>query len=665
MVDVFISYKQEEREAVQIIASSLHDLKVSVWFDTKLRAGGSFDEEIAKALEEAKSVLVCWTPAAIQSEWVRGEATTGMQSNRLAACFLQPTTLIPPFNLTHAENLCAWAGQPDDPAWVKLLERIGELIGRPGLSTYHEVMRAGASLAEMKEWANANGADPLVDGVWARIALLEGEGASDRIAREKAEARAAGERRKAFAEKSRRLARERGLRDPAAERRRFLALVGSVVALGLISVGAIVYFVDAQARDRTLQDEANSVPAVRAFLAENSWHPISERAREKLARLDVDAWNAARTAGTIEALEAYLADARAAPEGAFVARAEEQLAAAQQIKRVQEVLYRLLIYRGTIDGGMNEATAIAIQTFRYRWNMPVSSEIDAALMERLAVALDIWIHPRLEDLRARTLDLASEADFIRLANEYAVEGAAFRAIAEVESGSLGGFAPDGRLIILFERHLFSRLTNHRYDATHPHISNPTPGGYPRTQAERWEQLAQAYALDPEAAFKSASYGRAQILGLNYQGFGFETAGEYVRFLAQSDANQLEAMLRFARVNGLIDELQRHDWAGFARRYNGPGYAQNLWDQKMAEAYARISAEMAAQYGSLLPGQQTRETPPPPAPAPQPQTVSAPTENYIDIPDTGGPDRRILFAGLIGLFIASLGGALAFVSFRRA
>ena len=70
-MDVFVSYKQEEREAEQIIASSLADLKLDVWFDTNLRAGGSFDEEIATALQAAKAVLVCWTHAAIQSEWVR------------------------------------------------------------------------------------------------------------------------------------------------------------------------------------------------------------------------------------------------------------------------------------------------------------------------------------------------------------------------------------------------------------------------------------------------------------------------------------------------------------------------------------------------------------------------------------------------------------------
>src|SRR5260370_14934016 len=177
LVDVCVSYKQEERDAVQIIASSLADLKLDVWFDTKLRAGGSFDEEIAAALRATKAVLVCWTPAAIHSEWVRGEATEGLNKDQLAACFLQPTELIPPFNLTHAENLSAWAGQTEDPAWIKLLERIGELVGRSGLATYHAVMRAGASMQEMKDWAKANGADPLVDTVWARIAVLEGEAA--------------------------------------------------------------------------------------------------------------------------------------------------------------------------------------------------------------------------------------------------------------------------------------------------------------------------------------------------------------------------------------------------------------------------------------------------------------------------------------------------------
>jgi hypothetical protein len=152
---------------------------------------------------------------------------------------------------------------------------------------------------------------------------------------------------------------------------------------------------------------------------------------------------------------------------------------------------------------------------------------------------------------------------------------------------MGGFGQDGRPIILFERHLFSRKTNSQFDTSNPSISNRTPGGYPRSQADRWAQLAEAYALDPEAALQSASYGRFQVLGQNYGNLGMPNAHEYVAKISKSEKDQLEAFEGFVRANNLADELQRKDWAGFARAYNGPGYAANQYDTKMANAYQRI------------------------------------------------------------------------------
>jgi hypothetical protein len=67
------------------------------------------------------------------------------------------------------------------------------------------------------------------------------------------------------------------------------------------------------------------------------------------------------------------------------------------------------------------------------------------------------------------------------------------------------------------------------------------------------------------------------------------AHEYVAKLARSEKDQLDAFIGFVRSNGLADELQRLDWAGFASRYNGPGYAANRYDTKMAEAYARLKS----------------------------------------------------------------------------
>jgi N-acetylmuramidase len=181
------------------------------------------------------------------------------------------------------------------------------------------------------------------------------------------------------------------------------------------------------------------------------------------------------------------------------------------------------------------------------------------------------------------------ADFEGVASRLGCEWEAVAAVAEVESGPLGGFAPDGRPIILFERHLFSRKTNSQYDATHPTVSNRTPGGYPRSQADRWAQLAQAYALNAEAALQSASYGRFQVLGQNYSNLGLPNAAVYVSKLARSERDQLEAFEGFVRANGLAGALQRKDWAAFARSYNGPGYAANQYDQKMAQAYARLKS----------------------------------------------------------------------------
>lgn len=598
MVDVFISYKQDEREAVQIIADALAELRLDVWFDTKLRAGGSFDEEIAAALNAAKAVLVCWTPAAMRSEWVRAEATEGLRTQRLVACFLQPTDFIPPFNLLHAENLSAWAGQPDDPAWLKLLERIGELVNRPGLAAYHAVMRPGVAVEQMRTWCAANGADPLVDSVWARVALVEGEGATERLAREKAEARIAAERRAAQTEKSRRLARERGLRDPVRERRRFLALAASVIAVAVLSIFAVVYFNDAQGRDRALRDDVASPAQARAFLAANSWHPIAGRAREKFERLDAEAWLTARTDGSIRALEIYIADAETTPQGKFLAQARDMLAAAQQVRHVQTLLARMRLYDGPASGAYDSATQRAIALFRYQWNMPVSAAIDAALLQQLDTALTWWMHPRLDELHARTRDPPSEADYVKFAGSLGVDAATIRALIDVESGPRApAFDDEGRMTMVFEPSVFSRLTERRYDSVHPELF-----GRPVPKAAQWDRLSQAFALDPDAALKSASWGRLQILGLNHGRAGYETVGEFVRVMSQSEANQLEAgFLGFLKTPSFataLDALRRRDWAQFARRWSGSASSQ--YPRRLEAAYRRNADEIAARTASPTP-----------------------------------------------------------------
>lgn len=186
----------------------------------------------------------------------------------------------------------------------------------------------------------------------------------------------------------------------------------------------------------------------------------------------------------------------------------------------------------------------------------------------------------------------SDADYLKAATELACEVAAIRAVAEVESNGYG-FLPDSRPVILFEAHVFDRLTKGKFryavDRNGVFLSVPSwdRSLYGRTGAHQYERLADAMKLDRRAAQMACSWGMFQIMGMHYATLGFDSIDAFVDHM-DAAAGQLEVFVDFIRVNHLDDELQRRDWAGFARQYNGPAYAQNKYDEKMRAAYLRFS-----------------------------------------------------------------------------
>lgn len=190
--------------------------------------------------------------------------------------------------------------------------------------------------------------------------------------------------------------------------------------------------------------------------------------------------------------------------------------------------------------------------------------------------------------------MLSEADYKRAAEWLGCEVAAVKAVDRVESAG-SGFLADGKTPkILFEAHLFSRLTGHKYDQSHPHLSSPSwnrklyKGG-----AAEHDRLAEAVELERTAALQSASWGRFQILGSNWRECDFPHLQAFVNAMYQSEAAHLYAFVSFVRKRGLADELQRKDWAGFARGYNGPGYKNNRYDQKLEQAFGIFKRAEAA------------------------------------------------------------------------
>lgn len=198
----------------------------------------------------------------------------------------------------------------------------------------------------------------------------------------------------------------------------------------------------------------------------------------------------------------------------------------------------------------------------------------------------------LAALRGRPLpNTLSQNDIERAADLLAVDVAVVQAVNEVESRGRG-FFDSGAPVILYERHIMHRrLPLHRVDPAPwveqlPEIVNPRTGGYIGGQREH-ERLAQAVEICRPCALESASWGLFQIMGFHWQGLGYVSAEDFVERMHQSEAEQLEAFVRFIqRDEKLYFALQRRQWAAFAERYNGPAYRRNQYDVKLARAFDR-------------------------------------------------------------------------------
>lgn len=182
----------------------------------------------------------------------------------------------------------------------------------------------------------------------------------------------------------------------------------------------------------------------------------------------------------------------------------------------------------------------------------------------------------------------TEADVTDAAKALGVNNAKVWTVYDVEAAASPFI--DGRPAILFEPHIFSRLTGHKYDISNPKISSTSWNRklYPGSQTGRWTQLMDATALDVDAGLSSASYGGFQILGMNYKVAGYYSPFEFVYSQSRDVRSQLLAFVNFVVSNGLAPALRKGDWAAFAKGYNGTAYKANKYDEKLAAAYAKRS-----------------------------------------------------------------------------
>ena len=188
------------------------------------------------------------------------------------------------------------------------------------------------------------------------------------------------------------------------------------------------------------------------------------------------------------------------------------------------------------------------------------------------------------------------ADLAKAADTLGVQLAAVRAVNEVESKGHGMLPDTGKPVILFERHVFwQRLQARGIDpepvaAKFPSIVSKAPGGYFGGAAEH-VRLGTACMVDRGAALESCSWGLFQIMGYHWQAMGYDSVEQFVECMSTSEGEQLDAFVRFLAMDGnkgMLAALKARKWKDFARLYNGPNYAANLYDAKLAQAYAKYT-----------------------------------------------------------------------------
>lgn len=192
--------------------------------------------------------------------------------------------------------------------------------------------------------------------------------------------------------------------------------------------------------------------------------------------------------------------------------------------------------------------------------------------------------------------LLKQSDIVAAAKALDVPVAAVMAVNEVESRGLG-FLKDWRPVILFERHVFyKQLVSRKIDARslaskYPGIVNQKRGGYAGGSSE-YMRLSVAVNINQEAAYESCSWGLFQIMGFHWELLGYPNVLAFVKDQQESEAKQLQTFVKFIQNDDvLLKALRSQDWEAFAQRYNGPAYAENLYDVKLARAYSKHQAEL--------------------------------------------------------------------------
>ena len=137
-LDVFVSYKSEDRARLKPLVSALEAEGFTVWWDAHIDGGTNWHEVIETHLEAAKCVVVAWTKLSVghDGHFVRDEARRAQRRDAYLPVCLDEVEPPLGFGEIQALSLKGWKGNRSDPKFVAVANAVrsqvsGERIARP------------------------------------------------------------------------------------------------------------------------------------------------------------------------------------------------------------------------------------------------------------------------------------------------------------------------------------------------------------------------------------------------------------------------------------------------------------------------------------------------------------------------------------------------------
>ena len=128
MTDIFISYASADRPRVKPLVDALQQQGWSVWWDRTILAGKTFDRVIEAVLKDSRCVIVLWSKASVESDWVWTEADEGKRRGILVPAIMDDVSIPFAFRRIQTANLIGWSGGLPSDQYDELARAVSDVL---------------------------------------------------------------------------------------------------------------------------------------------------------------------------------------------------------------------------------------------------------------------------------------------------------------------------------------------------------------------------------------------------------------------------------------------------------------------------------------------------------------------------------------------------------